>query len=95
MIMEKKVKTCVEVQASDIKKIGMAANASRKGTTIIFCDLSTSSIEEIFLRSILKCFGDQYQIIDQGDFEGDNGEQYIEYETNLPWELYKSSYKMK
>jgi hypothetical protein len=91
MIMENKVKTCVEVQASDIKSIGVTATTSSKGTTVISCELMTAFIEEILLRSILKCFGDQYRIVDQGDFEGDNGEQYIEYETNLPWELYKNS----
>jgi hypothetical protein len=86
--MTKTTKTPIEVSAEDIKKIGGTAFGDDDGFTHILCDLSTANIEEILLRSILKCFGEEYCIVACEDWEWDNGIQQIEFVTNLPWESY-------
>ena len=59
----------------------------------IMCDGDTCNIEEILLRSILKCFGDDYKVIKTEDYiwEKDEGEVVCEilYITNLPYELFE------
>ena len=54
-------------------------------------DLTNSNIEKILLRSILKCFGDQYQIVKITEI-WENGKasevHNIILTTNLPYSLY-------
>ena len=90
--MIKTIKTPVEVQADDIEKIGTTTFGGDDGFTHILCDLSTANIEEILLRNILKCFGDEYEILACEDFEWENGVEQIEFVTNLPWDLYRELY---
>ena len=82
----------IEVKKEDIKKIGNT-KYNEGGFLAIVCDGDTSNIEEILLRSILKCFGDDYKVIKTEDFiwENDEGEVVCEilYVTNLPYELFE------
>ena len=82
----------IGVTKEDIKKIGYACY-NEGGFLAIMCDGDTSNIEEILLRSILKCFGDDYKVIKTEDFiwENDEGEVVYEilYVTNLPYELFE------
>ena len=50
----------IEVKKEDIKKIGNT-KYNEGGFLAIVCDGDTSNIEEILLRTILKCFGDEYK----------------------------------
>lgn len=81
----------IEVTKKDIKKIGYACY-NEGGFLAIICDGDTCNIEEILLRSILKCFGDDYKVIKTEDYiwENDEGEVVYEilYVTNLPYEIY-------
>ena len=81
----------IEVTKEDIKKIGNAWY-NEGGFLEIMCDGDTCNIEEILLRSILKCFGDDYKVIKTEDYiwENDEGEVVYEilYVTNLPYEIY-------
>ena len=81
----------IEVTKKDIKKIGYACY-NEGGFVAIMCDGDTCNIEEILLRSILKCFGDDYKVIKTEDYiwEKDEGEVVCEilYVTNLPYEIY-------
>lgn len=81
----------IEVVKEDIKKIGNAWY-NEGGFLEIMCDGDTCNIEYILLRSILKCFGDEYKIIKTEDYiwENDEGEVVYEilYVTNLPYEIY-------
>ena len=81
----------IEVTKKDIKKIGYACY-NEGGFLAIMCDGDTCNIEEILLRSILKCFGDDYKVIKTEDYiwENDEGEVVCEilYVTNLPYEIY-------
>jgi hypothetical protein len=81
----------IEVTKKDIKKIGYACY-NEGGFLEIMCDGDTCNIEEILLRSILKCFGDEYKVIKTEDYiwENDEGEVVYEilYVTNLPYEIY-------
>lgn len=53
----------------------------------LFLSDDTANIEEILLRSILKCFGDEYEIISSKDgYEDDD----ILFFTNFPFETYMS-----
>ena len=90
--MEKTVKTFVEVQADDIRKIGGTICEGDNGYTHFLCDTATANIEEILLRSILKCFGDDYRILAAEDFYWDDDEIQIELKTNFPWSLYQELY---
>lgn len=82
----------VYVTANDIDKIGNTHFKDEEtGYLSIICSVETSNIEEIFLRSILKCFGEQYVITDTEDFIWDNvdGKEMIDilFKTNLPGDL--------
>ena len=81
----------IEVVKEDIKKIGNT-KYNEGGFLAIICDGDTCNIEEILLRSILKCFGDDYKVIKTEDYiwENDEGEVVYEilYVTNLPYEIY-------
>ena len=82
----------IEVTKKDIKKIGYACY-NEGGFLAIMCDGDTCNIEEILLRSILKCFGDDYKVIKTEDYiwEKDEGEVVCEilYITNLLYELFE------
>ena len=82
----------IEVVKEDIKKIGNT-KYNEGGFLAIICDGDTCNIEEILLRSILKCFGDDYKVIKTEDYiwENDEGELVYEilYVTNLPYELFE------
>ena len=81
----------IDVKKEDIKKIGNT-KYNEGGFVAIMCDGDTCNIEEILLRSILKCFGDDYKVIKTEDYiwENDEGEVVYEilYVTNLPYEIY-------
>ena len=82
----------IEVVKEDIKRIGHTCY-NEGGYLAIVCDGNTSNIEEILLRSILKCFGDEYKIIKTEVFiwKNEEGEEVFDilYITNLPYELFE------
>lgn len=82
----------VWVTADDIKMIGNTQFKDEEtGFLSIICDINTVHLEEIFLRSILRCFGEQYVITDTEDFIWENvdGKEEVDIlvKTNLPGEL--------
>jgi len=81
----------IEVVKEDIKRIGHTCY-NEGGVLAIICDGDTSNIEEILLRSILKCFGDEYKVVKAEDYvwENINGEEVYDilFITNLPYEIY-------
>ena len=81
----------IQLEKSDIRKIGNTA-FNEDGFLAIVCDGDTSNIEEILLRSILKCFGDDYKVIKAEDYiwEDSKGEEVYDilFITNLPYEIY-------
>ena len=81
----------IDVKKEDIKKIGNT-KYNEGGFLAIICDGDTCNIEEILLRSILKCFGDDYKVIKTEDYIWKNDEGEVVYEilyvTNLPYEIY-------
>ena len=81
----------IDVKKEDIKKIGNT-KYNEGGFLAIICDGDTCNIEEILLRSILKCFGDDYKVIKTEDYvwENINGEEVYDilFITNLPYEIY-------
>ena len=82
----------IEVTKEDIKKVGYTWY-NEGGFLAIVCDGDTSNIEEILLRSILKCFGDDYRVIKAEDYiwENINGEEVYDilFITNLPYEIFE------
>ena len=85
----------IEVTKEDIKKIGNT-KYNEGGFLAIVCDGDTSNIEDILLRSILKCFGDEYKVISREDdiWEDINGEEVYDilFITNLPYEIFEKIY---
>ena len=82
----------VYVTANDIDKIGNTHfKDAETGCLSIICDGNTVNLEEIFLRSILRCFGEQYVIMDTEDYiwtDIEGNEVYdILIKTNLPVDL--------
>ena len=81
----------IQVENKDIRKIGNTA-FNDGGFLAIVCDGDTCNIEEILLRSILKCFGDDYKVIKAEDYiwEDSKGEEVYDilFITNLPYEIY-------
>ena len=82
----------IQLEKSDIRKIGNTA-FNDGGFLAIVCDGDTSNIEEILLRSILKCFGDEYKVIKREDdiWEDSKGEEVYDilFITNLPYEIFE------
>lgn len=82
----------VQVEKADIKKIGNTA-FNQNGNLAIVCNGETSNIEEILLRSILKCFGEDYKVISSEDniWVNVKGEEVYDilFTTNLPYELFE------
>ena len=75
----------LEVLKKDIKRIGHTTY-NENGNAAFICNGDTSNIEAILLRNILKCFGDEYEIMSEEDYEG-NDEFEIVFYTNLPFDL--------
>ena len=82
----------IDVVKEDINKIGHTCY-NEGGFLAIVCDGGTSNIEEILLRSILKCFSDDYKVIKTEDYiwEDSKGEEVYDilFITNLPYEIYE------
>ena len=84
----------IQVEKEDISKIGYT-RYKENGFLAIICNGDTANIEEILLRSILKCFGEEYHIVSSEDYiwqddEGDGDDVYeIEFITNLPYEMFE------
>ncbi len=85
----------IQVEKEDINKIGYTGY-KENGFLAIICKGDTSNIEEILLRSILKCFGDDYKVIKAEDdiWEYINGEEVYDilFITNLPYEIFEKIY---
>lgn len=80
----------VQVEKADIKKIGNTA-FNQNGNLAIICNCDTANIEEILLRNILKCFGDEYKIVGEGDLVWENKDLVDTiYETNLPYDMFEA-----
>ena len=79
----------IEIEKKDILDIG-CAHYNIDGVYVICCDPNTDHIERILLRSILKCFGEQYIItrVDECLLDDDD-EEYIMFTTNLPYEMFE------
>ena len=79
----------IGVTKEDIKKIGYACY-NEGGFLAIVCHDDTTEIEEILLRSILKCFGDEYKVIDVKDYILNEVDEVYDgmIITNLPYEIY-------
>lgn len=79
----------IEVTKEDIKKIGYACY-NEGGFLAIVCHDDTTEIEEILLRSILKCFGEEYKVIDVKDYVLNEVDEVYDgmIVTNLPYEIY-------
>ena len=82
----------IQVEQKDINKIGYACY-NEGGFLAIMCDGDTCNIEEILLRSILKCFGDEYKVVKAEDdiWETFKGEEIYDilFVTNLPYEKFE------
>lgn len=85
-------KNIITVEKNDITRIGNTA-FNKNGNLAIVCNGETSNIEEILLRSILKCFGDDYKVISSEDniWVNVKGEEVYDilFTTNLPYELFE------
>jgi hypothetical protein len=89
----------VFVNKSDISCIGYTAYGGDDNMTKIVADGDICLIEAILLRSILKCFGEQYHIIEELDVpkdmdDADPWDTDLEFVTNLPWEVYMNDTKL-
>ncbi len=86
-------KNIITVEKADIKKIGNTA-FEQDGNLAIICNGETSNIEHILLRSILKCFGEEYKVISSEDniWVNVKGEEVYDilFTTNLPYELFEA-----
>lgn len=80
----------IQVEKEDIQIIGHTAYEDDGNTTII-CDTRYSGFSYLFLRSILKCFG-QYEIIDSYELFKDEEDLLSVtdrvFKTNLPFKDY-------
>lgn len=73
----------VMVRKEDIENIGHTM-FNENGYLSIICDYTTCNIEEILLRTILQCWGDEYRIT-----SSDDRPDGLVFDTNLSWDIYK------
>ena len=57
----------IEVEKEDIRKIGNVWS-NEDGFLAIICNGDTANIEEILLRNVLKCFGEEYHIVQKTSY---------------------------
>lgn len=85
----------IQVEKEDIHLIGHT-KYNDNGFLSIVCDVNNSNLEKILLRNILKCFGEEYKIIqfhEIWDIVGDTRNvTSIIVKTNLPYSLYPNDY---
>lgn len=80
----------IEVEKSDIWKIGRGCWGNDSGYLTIDCNIDTVNIEEILLRSILKCFGDEYTVTETLEYINDDDMiDGLVLVTNLPFEMFE------
>lgn len=81
VVVAKDPKTIINVKVcqDDIEQLGVFRTC--EGNLTVICSLNTYKIEEIFLRSILKCYGKEYKIEEKIVFD-----DYAVLKTNLPCE---------
>ena len=79
-----------ELLKSDIHRIGGSAYHNDEGNCVIvfYEDDVAYQVEYIFLRSILRLFGQQYRITSEDEYVDERGELSIHLTTNLPWDIY-------
>lgn len=91
----KEIELPITVRPSDIYHIGGTMQADENGNVSIIIDHDDNySLSIIMLRSILRCYGEQYRIVNTEDFWW-NEEQEIPsicVTTNLPNELAEQYY---
>ena len=83
----------IEVTKEDIKKIGNA-KYNEGGFLAVMCNGDTCNIEEILLRSILKCFGDDYKVTNVLEHICKDDEDLVDgytLVTNLPFEMFEKT----
>ena len=82
----------IQVEKSDIWKIGRGCWGNEGGYLAIDCNVSNVNTDEILLRSILKCFGDDYTVTDTLEYINENDQDLIDgymLVTNLPFEMFE------
>lgn len=74
---------------SDILRIGDSVyqNDEENSVFVFYGEHDAYGVERIFLRNLLKLFGEQYRIISEDEYAEENGELSIHLTTNLPFEL--------
>lgn len=82
----------IEVEKSDIWKIGRGCWGNNGVYLTIDCNVDTVNIEEILLRSILKCYGEDYTVTNVLEHICKDDEDLIDgytLVTNLPFEIFE------
>ena len=79
-----------ELLKSDIHRIGGATFKNEDGNCVFvfYEDDVAYQIEYIFLRNILKLFGQQYRITSEDKYYDERGKIVTYLTTNLPWAMY-------
>lgn len=80
----------VEVYKQDIISIGFK-DFNVDGYLVISCFPETSQIDFILLRSVLKCFGEQYTILGMVPFKDEDDSLEMHFVTNLPYAIYEET----
>ena len=79
-----------ELLKSDIHRIGGSAFHNDEGNCVLvfYEDDGDYQVEYIFLRNILKLFGQQYRITSEDKYYDERGKIVTYLTTNLPWAMY-------
>ena len=75
---------------SDIHRIAGTTYHNDEGHCVFVFDGDDDAygIERIFLRNLLKLFGEQYKVISVDEYIDEKDRISIYVTTNLPWEMY-------
>ena len=87
----------LELIKADIHRIGGATYQNDEGNCVFVFDGDDDAygVERIFLRNLLKLFGEQYGVISEDEYIDENNEISIHVTTNLPWVEYMKEREQK
>ena len=84
----------LQLLKSDIHCIGDTIYPNDEGNCVFVFDgdLDAFGIKRIFLRNILKLFGEQYRVISEDEYVDEGEGLSIHLTTNLPWDIYMAEH---
>ena len=82
----------LQLEKNDLRYIGGAVYQNEGNCVFVFYDAECAyGVERIFLRNLLKLFGEDYVILSEEESWDDEDEVSMHVFTNFPWDVYMNA----